>query len=112
MDPLALLICGALTLGAAWVVAQPLLAGPGTGAEGDAADPEDPAHLLKVQKEIVYQTIHELDLDHAAGKLSEADYRALRAKQEAQAVELLKAIDAATARPTKPSSPKPKPRPR
>ena len=98
MDPIALVICAVLTLGAAWVVAQPLLAGPAAG--GDAED--DPARLLKVEKEILSQSLHELDLDHAAGKLSEADYRALRTKQEAQAVELLKAIDAAGARPAKP----------
>ncbi len=96
MDPMALLICAVLTLGAAWVVAHPLLAGPGAGgaAGEDAAD--DPARLLKVEKAILYQSLHELDLDHAAGKLSDTDYRALRARQEAQAVELLKAIDAAT----------------
>ena len=99
MDPIALLICAVLALGAAWAVAQPLLAGPSAGEDAE----DDPARLLKVEKEILYQSIHELDLDHAAGKLSEADYHALRTKQEAQAVELLKAIDAATAPP--PGSP-------
>ena len=102
MDPIALVICAVLTLGAAWVVAQPLLAGPAAGGSAGEDAEDDPARLLKVEKEILYQSIHELDLDHAAGKLSEADYRALRTKQEAQAVELLKAIDAATARPAKP----------
>jgi len=94
MDPVALLICAVLTLAAAWVVAQPLLAGP-SAAPAAPADGEDPAHLLKVEKEILYQSLHELDLDFAAGKLSQQDYRALRAKQEIQAVELLKALDAA-----------------
>ena len=98
MDPIALLICAALALAAAWVVAQPLLAGP-SAAPTAKADSEDPARLLKMEKELLYQSLHELDLDHAAGKLSERDYRALRARQEAQAVELLKAIDAATAPP-------------
>ena len=103
MDPMALLICAALTLVAAWVVAQPLLVGA-SGAPAAQADGEDPARPLKVEKEILYQSIHELDLDYAAGKLSETDYRTLRAKQEAQAVELLRAIDAAS-RPPKRSSP-------
>ncbi len=111
MDPVALLICGVLALVAAWVVAQPLLAGPGAAPAGDAGAGEDPARLLRVEKEILYQTIHELDLDFAAGKLSEADYRALRAKQEAQAVELLKAIDVTTA-PLRTPSPKSPSRPR
>ena len=95
MDPLALLICAAITMGVAWVVARPLVSGPGdtVAAEGDGPE-EDPARLLQVEKEILYQSLHELDLDYAAGKLSEADYRALRAKQESQAVTLLKAIDA------------------
>jgi hypothetical protein len=110
MDPIALLMCAVLALAAAWVVAQPLLAGP-SAAPAAQADAEDPAHLLKVEKGILYQSLHELDLDHAAGKLSEQDYRALRAKQEAQAVDILKAIDAATA--TAPqSSAAPRPRKR
>jgi|GEM_PF-1923757 len=109
MDPVALLICAALTLVAAWVVAQPLLVGPSAAPEAQAAG-EDPAHLLKVEKAILYQSLHELDLDYAAGKLSEPDYRTLRARQEGQAVELLKAIDAASA-PGK-SSPKPQSRQR
>ena len=112
MDPMALLICGVLALGAAWVVAQPLLAGADAARAADGGEADDPARLLKVEKEIIYQALHELDLDYAAGKLSEKDYRALRAKQEAQAVELLKAIDAATDRPAKPFSSKPTSRPR
>jgi hypothetical protein len=103
MDPLALLICAAVALAAAWVVAQPILAGSTAGAEGGVSA-EDPAHLLRIERDILYQAIHELDLDYAAGKLSEADYRGLRAKQEAQAVAILKAIDAATAPARKPSS--------
>ena len=98
MDPVALLICAAIALGVAWLVAQPLVSGPANPAPGDGGGPlEEPARLLKVEKDIVYQSLHELDLDYAAGKLSEADYRALRAKQESQAVALLKAIDAAEA---------------
>jgi len=112
MDPVALIICAAITLGVAWVIAQPLLAGPGAGGAPEKDPDDDPAHLLTIEKEILYQTLHELDLDYAAGKLSEADYRALRAKQEAQAVDLLKALDAATVPPANPSSPKPKSRPR
>lgn len=108
MDPIALLICAAITLGAAWLIAQPLLGGRGASSDAEANDPDDdPARLLNVEKEILYQSLHELDLDYAAGKLSEEDYRALRARQEAHAVDLLKAIDAAT-QPVKPASPKPK----
>jgi hypothetical protein len=110
MEPMALLICAALTLVAAWVVAQPLLVGP-AAALAAPGDDEDPARLLKVEKEILYQTLHELDLDYAGGKLSEGDYRALRAKQEAQAVELLKALDAAGATaPHRPAAPQPRSR--
>jgi hypothetical protein len=107
MDPLALLICAVITMGVAWVVAQPLVSGPEDAAAGEGGNPEEhPARLLQVEKEILYQSLHELDLDYAAGKLSEADYRALRAKQESQAVALLKAIDAAGApEPQAPSEP-------
>ncbi len=105
MDPIALLICAAIALGAAWAVAQPLLSGSAdTSAAAGGVTAEDRARLLTVEKEILYQSIHELDLDYAAGKLSEADYQALRARQEAQAVEILKALDAA---PPVPKSPTP-----
>lgn len=111
MDPIALLICAAITMGVAWVVAQPLVSGPEDLAGGDGSGPEEePARLLKVERDILYQSLHELDLDYAAGKLSEADYRALRAKQESQAVALLKAIDAAEAPASSPSSGPPSPR--
>lgn len=109
MGPVALIICAAITLAAAWFIAKPLLAAPGVapGGPGDPNDPgEDPAHLLKVERDILYQAIHELDLDYAAGKLSEADYRVLRARYEAQAVDLLKAIDAATGTAASSSSPR------
>jgi hypothetical protein len=110
MNPVALLMCAVLTLVAAWVVAQPLLMGPSAAAAPPPGG-EDPAHLLMVEKEILYQSLHELDLDYAAGKLSEQDYRALRAKQEVQAVELLKAIDAASGTaPGRPAAPQPRKR--
>jgi hypothetical protein len=109
MDPIGLLICAALAIGAAWVIAQPLLKGPEAPPPpgGQATNPHEAVRLLQVERDILYQSIHELDLDYAAGKLSEADYRALRAKQEAQAVNLLKALDSAapTGRPPAPRPP-------
>jgi hypothetical protein len=108
MDILALLICAVISLAAAWVVAQPLLGGASAGPVEDGG-PEDPGRrALEVEKGIVYQAISELDMDYAAGKLSEADYRALRAKQEVLALEILKALDAAPPGASETSAPTPK----
>ncbi len=50
------------------------------------------------QRDMVYEAIRELDFDHRMGKVEADDYRQTRARYAAQAVELMKAIDKATAR--------------
>jgi hypothetical protein len=48
---------------------------------------------LEAQRESLYTQIKELDLDHATGKVNEADYTRLRAELVAQAAEVWRQID-------------------
>jgi hypothetical protein len=48
---------------------------------------------LVTQRDATYSAIKDLENDHAMGKLSDADYRSLRAKYEMKAVALLQELD-------------------
>jgi ribosomal protein L32 len=59
-----------------------------------AAAPESPRDKLLAERDTLYTTIRDLDLDFQTGKLVEADYRVMRDKYTAQGVEILKELDA------------------
>ena len=48
---------------------------------------------LEDQKDRVLTTIRDLDFEHALGKLSDADYNALRSQSEQEALEVINALD-------------------
>ena len=48
---------------------------------------------LYIQREGVYATLKELDFDHETAKLSDEDYRELRARYSEEAILILKRID-------------------
>ena len=48
---------------------------------------------LVVQRDATYSAIKDLENDHAMGKLSDGDYRSLRAKYETKAVAILQELD-------------------
>lgn len=48
---------------------------------------------LIVQRDATYAAIKDLEFDRAMGKLSEADFKAMRAKYEAKAVTILQELD-------------------
>jgi type II secretory pathway component PulM len=79
-----------ILLAAVWVAVWPLFAARGAG-ESDA-DVE--RRELEAEKARLLQEIHELDLDHATGKLSEEDYRAIEARLKARAVDVMQRLDA------------------
>ena len=71
-----------------WVVLRPVFAEPGS----DRIEDERRASL-EAAKEAKYREIHDAELDHRMGKLSEADWRATDRELRAQAIEILHAID-------------------
>jgi hypothetical protein len=80
----------AIVLLVAWFVTVPLRDRP-------SAQREDPAMAeladLEARKQAKYRQIRDAETDHAAGKLSDADYRRLDAELRAEAIEILKGID-------------------
>ncbi len=55
--------------------------------------PEAPDSTIETEKEKVLERIRELDMDFATGKFTEDDYLRLRAKDTAEAAELIRQIN-------------------
>jgi hypothetical protein len=64
----------------------------------DRADPGSGSTLaeLEAAREAKYAEIREAELDHQMGKLSDEDYDAVDKALRAEAIEILRALDAAT----------------
>jgi hypothetical protein len=89
-DALAPIIVIVLLGVVVWLVSAPLRAGAAAAQDADAARRED----LEAAKEAKYREIRDAELDYRTGKLSEADWRALDRELRAQAMELLRRLDA------------------
>ena len=57
---------------------------------------------MREESERVYEAIRELDFDHRMGKIEEEDYKEMRTRYQAQAVELMKALDKTNGRADRP----------
>lgn len=77
-----------LLLAVAYLITRPLILPRSEGVEGSP-------NGLAADKEKLLETIRELDLDFATGKLSEEDHRDLRSRSVAEAAEVMRAIDEA-----------------
>jgi hypothetical protein len=78
-----------------FIVTGPLR--PGRAREEDLALEAERAEL-EAAKEAKYHEIRDAELDHATGKLSDSDWRVMDRALRAEAVELLKRLDAVEAR--------------
>jgi hypothetical protein len=77
-------------------VAVALIAGPlrhGRAAADEAAESAERAEL-DAAKEAKYREIREAELDYRTGKLSHEDWRALDAGLRAEAIDILRRLDA------------------
>ena len=79
---------------AVFAAAAYFVSGPLRGSETPASAPED-ADLadLEARKEAKYREIRDAELDHAAGKLSEEDFRRQDAELRRQAADILEQIE-------------------
>jgi hypothetical protein len=84
---LILLVIGVAVL----VITAPLR--PGRAREEDLALEAERAEL-EAAKEAKYREIRDAELDHQTGKLSDADWRAMDRALRAEAMALLKRLDA------------------
>jgi len=91
MDPLAVLLVLLAVAVTVAVVAAPL---SGRRAERDEAADESRIADLEAAKEARYREIREAEMDFRTGKLSEADWRAIDRQLRAEAVDLLRRLDA------------------
>jgi len=78
-----------------WLVAAPLRRG---AAEQQRVEETAEHAELEALKEAKYREIRDAELDHRTGKLSDTDYRRLDRELRAEAVELLKRLDAVEGR--------------
>lgn len=93
MDVVALPLVVALLAGVVWLVSAPLRGGAEVTAErrsGEIADLED-------AKAAKYAEIRDAEMDFRTGKLSEADWRDLDRTLRAEAIDILRRLDAAGA---------------
>jgi hypothetical protein len=91
MDVVAVLLVLAAALAAGWVIAGPLRGGR---AEADHSAWQAQLEDLEASKESRYREIREAEMDYRTGKLSEADYKAIDRQLRAEAMEILRRLDA------------------
>jgi hypothetical protein len=91
MDVVAVVLVLAAAVAAGFAIAGPL-----RGAHAEAEDAAYAAALedLEAAKEARYREIREAEMDYRTGKLSEADWKAIDRQLRAEAVELLRRLDA------------------
>src|SRR3954468_10010369 len=96
---MGILIGTLLALVAAFIVLQPLLhAASGRAMEeavplfSDSDDEDDPA---LARRDRALAALKEIDFDRATGKLSDSDYELLKAQFSQEALDAIKAADAA-----------------
>jgi hypothetical protein len=93
MEVLVFFCIALILLAVVWFVAAPLRA-----PEADRRTIEDPRVAdLEARKEAKYREIRDAELDRAAGKLSQADWRRQDAELRREAIEILKQLDRARA---------------
>jgi hypothetical protein len=87
-------VIAAITVGlvaaAVWYVLAPLRRGEAPAERGESAER---ARLVR-EREAALRALRDLALDHATGKMSDADYEELRRRHEAAAIEVLRRLDA------------------
>lgn len=82
-----LVLCGATAL-----IVSPLYSKRGAFGDGDAEEV-----ALEAAKEAKFREIRDAELDFRTGKLSREDYRALDGALRAEAIDLLRRLDAVRA---------------
>jgi hypothetical protein len=89
MDVAVVLFFAVVLAAVVWFVTAPL-----RRPEGAADEREDPRLAeLEARKEAKYREIRDAELDRAAGKLTDADWRRQDAELRAEAVEILDQLD-------------------
>ncbi len=91
---MAFLVVVALLGAAVWIISAPLRREPEDAPSADPAPAAD-VEQLEAARDAKYREIRDAEMDLRTGKLSEEDHRALDATLRAEAVEILRELDAA-----------------
>ncbi len=83
-----------LALAVMAAIGYPLFVRPSI-AEGEV-DEGDERHRLISAKEAAFVALKDLEFDYKTGKIDEADYASLKNRYEAEAVRVMKSLDATT----------------
>lgn len=95
MSTLQIALIVAFVLPALAIVLWPLFRGRGDDLGATADRPRDDRRLeLEEEKTALYRALRELEFDHEAGHLSDADYEGLRERYETRAAALITDLDA------------------
>ena len=95
MSTLQITLIVAFVLPALAIVLWPLFRGRGADLGLTADRPRDDRRLeLEEEKTALYRALRELEFDHEAGHLSDADYEGLRERYETRAAALITDLDA------------------
>jgi membrane protein implicated in regulation of membrane protease activity len=76
------------------VVVALVVTGPLRRREGVERREETRLEELRAAKEAKYRELRDAELDHGMGKLSESDWRAVDRELRAEAIEILRELDA------------------
>jgi hypothetical protein len=90
LDVLVFLLIVVVLALVVWLVGSPLRGGP-QAAEARVVGER---HALETARDAKYREIRELEMDHRTGKLSDEDFRALDRQLRAEAVAILRELDA------------------
>jgi hypothetical protein len=99
---MAYVIALMLVVGVVLIVSSPLRRPPAPGADGEdraavALEAEQRSGQridLEAGRDAKYREIRDAELDHQTGKLSDADYAAIDSSLRAEAIDLLRRLDA------------------
>ena len=95
MSGLQITLIVSLVLPTLAIVLWPLFRGRAADAIATAEHPRDDRRLeLEEEKTALYRALRELEFDHEAGHLSDADYEGLRERYETRAAALITDLDA------------------
>ncbi len=91
---MTVILIALIVFGAVFVVGYPLAnAGRYEYAENGLEGNETLAHLASARNS-TFDAIRDLEFDHATGKLSDEDYRQMRARYDVRAADILQKMDA------------------
>jgi hypothetical protein len=86
-----------LVLGVILLVSSPLRRAGNAGADGEEGSPTQKSGEwidIEAARDAKYRELRDAELDHQTGKLSDADFEAIDSTLRAEAIELLRRLDA------------------